>query len=321
MVLVAILGRSNVDIAAKVLVPLVFAEFAMLLILAMVTLHHRGMAAMPVEAVSPAHVFTKGFGVSLMIGLASFIGIESAALYALEARNPGQTIPRATFIAIVMVGIAYFWSVWTIIGDLGWRDVQVLATKQQGDLVLNSFRGNTGALMTGLVSLMICTSNFACYLALHNAATRYAFTLSNEGSLPESLSSAHRRHGSPANASTVVTILVALFVGAPTLMGVDPYVTILPSAIALGTMGIIALQGGVAFASLVYFARQKDDRFWVTRVMPTIATIGFVGAASLVTSNYGVFTGSESALVNSLPAVLGFVFAYGVIWKRTKRER
>jgi amino acid transporter len=168
---------------------------------------------------------------------------------------------------------------------------------------------------------MICTSNFACYLALHNAATRYAFTLSNEGSLPESLSSAHRRHGSPANASTVVTILVALFVGAPTLLGVDPYVTILPSAIALGTIGIIALQGGVAFASLVYFARQKDGRFWVTRVMPTIATIGFVGAASLVTSNYGVFTGSESVLVNSLPAALGFVFAYGVIWKRTKRER
>ncbi|MFP3558782.1 APC family permease [Paraburkholderia sp. SIMBA_049] len=320
MALVAILGRSNVDIAAKVLVPLVLAEFGILLILALATLQHKGLGAFPIEAVQPNHVFTKGFGVSLMIGLASFIGIESAALYALEARNPGETIPRATVIAIVMVAIAYFASVWTIVGDLGWTAVQALATKQQGDLVINSFRSNTGELMTGLVSLMICTSNFACYLALHNAATRYVFTLSNEGSLPAFFANAHSRHGSPANASTAVSVLILVFIAVPTAIGVDPYVTILPSAIALGTIGIIALQSAVSLSTIVHFARTRDARFWVTRIAPVISTIGFFAAAWLITSNYGLFTGSESALVNSLPFVLLFVFIYGLVFKRGARK-
>ncbi|MCX4160921.1 MULTISPECIES: APC family permease [Paraburkholderia] len=315
---VAILGRSNVDLAARFLVPLVLAEFGIILLLAISIVSHKGLAAFPYEGIAPAFVFTKGFGFAVVTGLSSFIGIESAALYVLEARDPGKAIPRATLGAVIVIGIAYLIAIWAIVGDIGARSIQALATKEQGELVINVFRRNTGEAVADLTAVMLCSSIFACYLALHNAATRYVFTLAEHGTLPRALAVVHPERRSPSRASLLVTVCVALTVGLPILCNVDAYSVLYPVSTALGTVGIITLQAGVAIATVIHFRRKRDPRMWVSFVYPAIGTLGLLAAAWLITDNYHILTNSHSVLVNGTPLVLVALFFYGILTPGSK---
>ncbi|MFM0286397.1 APC family permease [Paraburkholderia megapolitana] len=319
VVVVAILGRSNVDIAAKFVVPLVLAEFAIIILLAVAIIYHKGMAAFPYQAVAPTFVFKKGFGFALMTGLSAFIGVESAALYVLEARDPSRAIPRATLGAVILISIAYLVSIWTIVGAVGANGIQALAAKEQGDLVLGVMQTNAGEAVAGIAAIMVCTSVFACYLSLHNAATRYVFTLAQRRVMPGALAVVNPKHGSPSRASLVVTIFVALVAGVPALLNVDPYTVLFPSEMALSTIGIIALQAAVAIATIVHFRRKRDSRVWVSFVYPLIGAIGLLTATWLIASNYPALTGSTSVLLNSAPILLLFVFLYG--WLVTRSDR
>ncbi|PCE25326.1 hypothetical protein BWP39_12430 [Paraburkholderia acidicola] len=316
IVAVAILGRSNIDIAAKFLVPLVLAEFGIILLLTIAIIYHKGLAAFPYEAVAPSFVFTKGFGFSMMTGLSAFIGIETAALYVLEARNPGRAIPRATLGAVLLISVSYVACVWAIVGDLGVHSIQALATKEQGDLILGVLGRNTGEVLASVAAIMVCTSTFACYLATHNAAARYVFTLAQNGTVPRTFAAASSKHGSPARASLLVTVCVALVVGIPALLNVDPYTVLFPSAMALGTIGIIALQAAVAIATVIHFRRKRDRRLWVSLIYPAIGAIGLLTATWLVAENYKVLTGSTSPLLNGAPFLLLGLFTYGVLAAR-----
>jgi amino acid transporter len=309
-----------VDVAAKFLVPLVIAEFLALLILCIAIVYHKGAMAFPYEAVAPSVVLSSGFGVSMMIGLASFIGVESAALYAQEARDPTKTISRATLAAVGIVAVAYFATVWVIVGDLGPSNVHSLAEKLQGELILTSFRNNTGERMFALASLMLCGSNFACYLALHNAATRYVHTLSSQRRLPTFFATAHPKNGSPAHASMATSVVVAMCISVPASMGVVPYATLLPSALALGPIGIISLQAGVSVAVIVYFRRMTDTRTLTTLVFPIVGCVGLVCAMVLIFLNYGILTGSESSIVNAAPLALVALFFCGFIGRPSVRK-
>lgn len=311
IVAVAILGRSNIDIAAKFLVPLVLAEFGIILLLAIAIVYHKGIAAFPYEAVAPSTAFAPGFGFSLMTGLSAFIGIETAALYVLEARDPGRAIPRATLGAVLLISVAYVACIWAIVGDLGVHSVQALAAKEQGNLILGVLGRNTGEALASIAAIMVCSSTFACYLATHNAAARYIFTLAQNGTVPRVFATASSRHGSPARASLLVTVFVALVVGIPALLNVDPYTVLFPSAMALGTIGIIALQAAVAIATVVHFRRRHDRRLWVSLIYPAIGAIGLLAATWLVGSNYRLLTGSTSSLLNGAPFLLLGLFLYG----------
>ncbi len=316
VLVVGILGRSSVDFAARILVPMVVAGFAMLLILAAGIVRHKGAAAFPIAAVEPSSVFSEGLGISIMTALASFIGVESAALYVQEARDAERTVPRATLAAVVLVASLCFLSVWVIVGDLGPQNVKELAERLQGDLVLQSFRRNTGATTTAVTSLMLCLSNFACYLALHNAATRYVFTLSDQRQLPRRLSVVHPLHGAPSNASAVTSAVVAVCIAVPMALGLVPYAVLMPSSLALGTIGILGLQAAVACAVIVFFRRERSSRWITTLVMPLLAGLGLSTAVVMIYRNYGLLTGSGSPWVNSAPIVLLLVFIIGLLAHR-----
>lgn len=315
---IAILGRLNVDFAARILVTLVVLEFAMLAILAIAIVVNKGSDALPLGALRPEVIFSPGIGVSMMIALAAFLGIESAALYAPEARNAGVTIPRATRLAVILVAIAYFFSVWIIIGDLGWETVKEQALNDQGNLILAVFEHNLGHTAMVIVSLMLCSSNFACFLSLHNAAARYVHTLANNGGLPSKLGMPHKKYDSPSAASLCVSLIVTVMVVVPSFMGYDPYVYLFPVALALGTVGLLSLQTAVSLAVVKHFSGARKGRLLVTLLFPSVAFCGLVTAVYLICENYSLLTGSESWLINSTPVLLLVVFAYGWLAKYKK---
>lgn len=310
---VAFLGRANIDFAAKILVPLVLAEFFMLLLLGIFILMDSGVTALPIQAISVSTIASPGLGVGLMIALAAFLGIESAALYAMEAKRPEKSIPNATRLAVALVAVAYFVIIWLIVGNIGIDTIKDEATTAQGELIINLFAKHLGGGVATIVSIMLCASNFACFLSLHNAATRYVHVLSQDKHLPKILSNTHIHKHSPANASLLVTILVAVCIAVPAALGYDPFVFLFPVALALGTIGLIGLQAFVSLAVIVHFKKTSDRRYLKTLVSPALALVGLGIAVYLIFENYGLLTGSESVWINGSPLLLIVLFFYGAI--------
>lgn len=307
------LGRSNIDFAAKILVPLVLAEFFVLLLLGLAIFLDKGFNAFPVQAISVDAIVMPGLGVGLMVALASFLGVESAALYAMEARKPEKSIPHATRLAVALVGVAYFFIIWLIIGEIGFDVIKDEAAVAKGGLVINLFSTRLGSTMATIVALMLCTSNFCCLLSLHNAATRYVQVLAKDRHLPVVLSTVHEKKKSPANASLLVTVLVSLTIIVSSSLGYDAFVFLFPVTVALSTLGLIGLQTFVALGVVVHFKKANDQRYFKTLISPLLALAGLSAAVYLIYDNYGMLTGSESAWVNGTPLLLVVLFLYGLL--------
>jgi len=65
-----------------------------------------------------------------MFAHASFIGFEGTAIYGEEAKDPKRTVPRATYAAVIFMGVFYAVTAWLIINAVGAdRAVEVAQTK------------------------------------------------------------------------------------------------------------------------------------------------------------------------------------------------
>lgn len=307
------LGRANIDFAAKILVPLVLAEFFVLFLLGLAIFLDKGFNAFPVQAISVDAIMLPGLGIGLMVALASFLGVESAALYAMEARKPEKNIPHATRLAVALVGVAYFFIIWLIIGEIGFDVIKDEAAVAKGGLVINLFSTRLGGTTATIVALMLCTSNFCCLLSLHNAATRYVQVLAQDRHLPRVLSNIHEKKKSPANASLLVTVLTALTITVSSALGYDAFVFLFPVTVALSTLGLIGLQTFVALGVVVHFRKSKDQRYCKTLISPLIALAGLSSAVYLIYDNYDMLTGSDSIWVNGTPLLLVVLFLYGLL--------
>lgn len=310
-VIVSVLGRYSADIGAKLLTTVVLVEFLLLIALDVTIGAKDGGSALPLAVFSSANVLNEGFGVCLMVGFMSFIGFEAAALYAGEAKDPQKSIPRATIIAVVSVAIFYFLSCWLIVGTVGVETVQGLATQLEGGFVLDLINRFLGTTLSHVTNAMMCGSVFACYLSLHNASTRYAYIIAQNGRLPKSFAQLNQNTRAPAKASYLISTVVAVFILIPAIQGADPYLTVGTSTAALATLGIIVLQAIVAAAIVTHFRKIKDTRFLTTFLAPGIAVTGLIVAGYLIQANFHILTGSENALINALPCLLILVFAYG----------
>ena len=307
LVVVGVLGRSAVELAVKVVVPMVVLEFVLLLGFIVASAFHKGFEAFPVESISPNHVFAEGGGVSIMIAIACFIGVESAALYSGEAKNPDKAVPRATLIAISFVAIIYFLSIWAAIGDLGIAKIAGieaagrLDTELQQGLILQLFGKEISFRLEMVVSLLMITSTFACYVALHNAGTRYLPILAEHGLMPR-----HFVTGSRANIiqqASLVTTIVELAAVLLVAFGHLSYFDAFTPLYALGTIGVLILQALVALATLCYFLRRRGRQRQVTLIAPSVAFAGFVIVGCMISKNYPILAGSSSSLVLGSPLI------------------
>lgn len=103
-VIVFLLARSGIAVSAVVL--------AIALILEIILVFGFAIAVMVQTGLDPA-IFTPEIitGGSLWIGLllaaTAFIGFEATALFGEEAKEPRKTIPRATYAAIIIIGLMH----------------------------------------------------------------------------------------------------------------------------------------------------------------------------------------------------------------------
>ncbi|WP_371827548.1 APC family permease [Amycolatopsis sp. WQ 127309] len=132
-----------------------------------------------VHAFHPSVVFSGSAGIAFLFAFNAFVGFEATGLFSEEARDPHRTISRATYTAIVLIGVFAAVTTWAVVSATGVEQAGAAARDHlsAGDLVFAISGTDLGPVLTDVMMLLLVVSLFAALLALHNSATRYLFAL------------------------------------------------------------------------------------------------------------------------------------------------
>lgn len=322
MVIVGLLSYFRITLAAGVLGTALVAEGVAVLVLDVGVLAHQGFGAFSFASFSPSNVLLTGsVGIGLIYGFSCFQGFEGTAIYAEEARNPDRTVPRATYAAIICVGLFFVLTSWAMVVGGGGSKAPGAALKDPGNFAYNLSDTFVGTAWTRVLEVLIVTSCFAGALAFHNAASRYLFALARDGFMPAPLARTQPRFKSPYIAGLVsFTIMTVIMLGFA-VAGLDPLTNLSTSLTGVGAVAILALITVTSLSVLVFFLRRRQFG-WRYTVAPALATLGIGTATTLALVNYDAITGTTSVVINSLPWLHLVVIAVAlaiVLWARSRR--
>lgn len=321
IVLIAFLAYHRITLAAKALAFALGAEVLLILILDFAILAHVGPGGMHLRSFSPGVVYAPGLGIGAIYAFDSIIGIEGTAIYQEEARNRRVTVPRATYISIILVGLFYVFTAWCLSSSVPAGAVSGIAKGDPGNFVLDRASTYLGAWGALGISVLVLTSSLAAVLALFNNSARYLYALARDGVLPALLASTHRRHKSPHVAGAVLSVGLVAVVAAAQALGLDPLVNVTTALVGLGSVGLMTLLAVTALGIPVFFLRQRSPSVSNT-LAPFLGGLIIAGAVYLAFTNYSLVTGVTSTAINHLPYLLLVVAGVGVIqaeWLRRCR--
>lgn len=293
--LVGILGYRHIDLSSRVLGVLLVAEVGIVAVLVAVVLFRapEGLSLAPFE---PANVVSGSPGVGLMFAIAAFIGFEATAIFRDEARDPDKTIPRATYMAVVGIGVFYTVASWGLVMAWGPSGIFDAAAEDPGSLILRTMATYLGAAGEIITNVLLITSMFACVLSFHNVVTRYQHSMSAAGVLPERLSSVHHRHLSPSFSSVVQTVTAAVLIAVFAAFQLDPVLQVFTWFAGVATLAIAILMAVTSIAVIAYFVKsRKDRRVWNTFIAPALGFVGLVLSAVLIIAYFPIMVGDVDA--------------------------
>jgi amino acid transporter len=195
------------------------------------------------------------------------------------------------------------------------------AVGDSGNFFLAPLEQHVGKWAVEAMALLILTSSFACGMAFHNTAARYMYSLGREGELPGFLGRTHPTHKSPHVASTLQSVLAAVWVGlfAYFLGTNDPnaqaYATVYTMLAILGTMLLLILQAVVSIAIIAYFRANHPGEagIFASLIAPIIAFVSQVYLVYLLVQNLETFGGTGS-FGSRIPWIAFTILAIGLIW-------
>ncbi|HXH35212.1 MAG TPA: APC family permease [Plantibacter sp.] len=297
--IVGFLGYRHIDLSSKVLGVLLVAEVGIVLVLAAAVVINGGADGLSAEPFEPSQVFSGSPGVGLMFAIAAFIGFEATAIFRDEAKDPSRTIPRATYIAVIGIGLFYTLASWALVMAWGPDDVVGVAAEDPGAMILRTTLMYLGPIGELVINVLLITSMFACVLSFHNVITRYQHTMANAGVLPGRLGGVHPKHLSPHTSSLVQSMTAAALIVVFAVLGLDPVLQVFTWFAGVATLAIAILMAVTSLAVIVYFARTKQDRrLWNTVIAPGLGFIGLVGSAIVIIVFFPMLVGDVDASGN-----------------------
>lgn len=271
-----------------------------------------------------------GIGLGVCFAFLSFIGFEATAIFGEETRNPRKTIPRATFAAVILIGIVYSFSAWSV----------TAATTVSGAAIFGSVEGVTdptsiaavaevaadhlyhdvavyycGPVVGHLFNWFLLISNFASWMGAHGMASRYLYAFSRANLLPKAMEKTNKAK-SPFVACCVnialglgISYIMALF-------GLDPYSQIGAICSAIAIVGIMTMEIVVSIAIVVYMRKHNSEpgfghNILQTTICPILAFIGLGVILFLLLANFSLLSGYENLAINIFLA--GITVIVGVI--------
>lgn len=318
VVLVGILGYRQVDLSAKVLVLLVLLEYLIVLLVDFAILGTGGASGLSMNLFDMSAITSGSFTVAVLFCLGSFMGFEATTIYAEEARDPDVTIPRATYLSVLLIGLFFVFTTWLMIAGVG--AAELIPTLQGLKDPTTFFFELAGRYVGGpvpmIAGLLLVSSLFAALSAFHNYIARYSYVAGREGLLPAMFGRTHASHQSPHIGSVAQTIgaliVLAVFAG----LGLDPVLNMFTWISQVGVLGVLGMMSVTSLAVVYFFRRHAEASLLTAWVMPV--TSGLIMAALFVYIffNFGDLTGTQGGglgiiLPSLIPlaAVVGWLLA------------
>ncbi|MUM07992.1 hypothetical protein B5P44_24770 [Mycobacterium sp. CBMA 213] len=310
---VGLLGYGEIKLSVRVLGLLLVAEVVIVLILDAKVLATNGARGIDVTGFSPSAIVQGGIGIVFLMTFAAFVGFEATTLFAEEAKDRRRTIPRATYLAVILIGVFYTVSIWCL--QLGWGVKQsAAAAADPVNFVFNLTSRVVGQWSADAMQWLVVTSILAALVSTHGALSRYLFAMGRAGLLPARIGSTHHRMKSPHLASlaqSAVTIGLTLLMIAS---GADPLTVLYPRVMGIGSVAILILYVAASLAVFVSLRRStSENRVWVTTIAPLVSALALGVMLPLALINYDFLTGSHNPAVNllwvvaPLAGVVGFL--------------
>jgi amino acid transporter len=323
-VAVSALGYFNIELSTKVLAVLLIAEVLIVLALdAVVIFGGGGPEGYSTGVFQPAEILSGAPGFAILFAILSFIGFEATAVFRDEARDPDRTIPRATYISLISIGLFYALSSWVLISANGESGIVENAAANPGTILAGTAETYLGTAGGHIIQVLFATSLFACILSFHNIATRYFFSLGRKGVLSSRLATAHPVWGSPSRASLLTSGIVLALVALAVLLGLDPITQFYTWLGGISSVGVVLLLVITSVAVLAIFRKDSHSLgAWRTTVAPVLGLAGLVAFLAVILLNLPVLVGEASYGPFSIGvlALLGAAFALGPVVAAVRKD-
>ncbi len=326
-----LLARRGIHVSALVLGVALIIETAILVAFAFSVLIRTGFDITAFTlAFSPEILVGGSVWIAFLLVATAFLGFEATSLFSEEAKTPRTTVPRATYAAIILIGVLHTFVGWAVVSAVGVRDAQgaALDSLAAGDLVVNLLGDYLGPVVAIIALVLLVVSVIAAQLAFHNSAARYLYSLGRARILPGWLAVTNR-HGAPQRALLVNLIFGLVIAGIfaiavetdPDGNALPPVLTLVPVGIGFATLAILIVQAIAALSVVVHFRRTGDKRWWSTFIAPGLGFLALLGFSLGATFNFTLVAGSEALYVRVLPWLLVAVIVGGIIYAQVLKAR
>lgn len=280
------------------------------------------MTDVPAQQVGKVTIAAGAGAVGVFMAFWSWCGFEMAPNYAEESVDPTRNVPRSLFYSVIGLGVFYTITSWCAVSAFPSEgDMLAVAVADSGNFFIAPMGQFVGAFGASAMSVLIITSAFACGMAFHNTAARYAYSLAREGVLPSVLARTHPRFKSPHVASTVQALLAAGIVGLfAYFTGTDDpngqaYLGVYTLLAVLGTLLLLILQAIVSLAIIVYFKTHhpSERRLFATVIAPAIACVAQAMLVYLLVIKLDTF-GGVGAFGSKIPHIAAAIVVLGFVW-------
>jgi len=304
LAIVAVFGYLRITFSAKVLTIALICEVLLVFVWQVAIVHHLGISRIAPTWLT-LHAATSGsIALALLFGVTSFAGFEATAVFREEARNPEVTVPRATYTAVIVMAVMFASAAYFLICGYGPAEALAKANADASTVAIDSIGQFLGQAGLETVNVLVCSSVFACLLALHNILSRYIYCLGIDGTFPRAWAAVHKRHGSPYRASVTVSIVMLVIVGCVIKSGVEPYAGY-GALTGVGGYALLILLILTSLSVLVFFARNvRGASSFKTKVAPLCSFILLMSIGYLATVNMDALTGN----VKVAEILLAFIF-------------
>jgi amino acid transporter len=316
--LVAVLGYRQVDLSAKVLVVLVALEYLIVFIVDFAILGQGGDSGLSVNLLDLSALSSGSTTAAVLFCLGSFMGFEATTIYAEEARDPEKTIPRATYLSVMMIGVFFVFTTWLMIAGVG-ADKLVPTIQALPDPTAFFFElagRYVGGPIPSIAGVLLVSSLFAAVSAFHNYIARYSYVAGRERILPESFGQTHTFHQSPYIGSVAQTIgaliVLAIFAG----LGLDPILQMFTWISQVGVLGVLGMMTITSVAVVNFFRREGGGSLITTTLLPLASGLVMAALFVYVFMHFGDLTGTKDGklgliLPSLIPAaaVVGWALA------------